>query len=383
MDTSRIVLRRNSANRRVVQGTAAIDGPQVELTSSECIDDMTFSVWLLTLACALLSALLTGAVRRFLLTRNQLAIPNERSSHAVPTPQGGGIAIVAASAIAVATLAALRTVPHDVLIALVGGSLVVAVVGFADDRYDVSAKVRFAVHCAAALWALIWLGGLPSLPVGEGSYSLGIAGYFVGVLGIVWSLNLFNFMDGIDGIAASEAVFVALAGAFLSMYLDVSGSVSAIALILGGACAGFLIWNWPPAKIFMGDVGSGYIGYLIALMALVAARDNHVAWLVWLVLGGVFFVDATTTLVRRFVGRERLFEAHRSHAYQRLAIRWGHRAVTVSVLLVNVFWLLPCAWLVASFPSEAPWIAAVALAPLVVVAIRVGRNDPQPLSRKA
>jgi Fuc2NAc and GlcNAc transferase len=228
------------------------------------------------------------------------------------------------------------------------------------------------VHFGAALWALFWLGGLPALPIGGEVVTFGVGGYVLGALGIVWTLNLFNFMDGIDGIAASEAAFVAFAGASLSLAFGGSPAVPAVALILGCACVGFLLWNWPPAKIFMGDVGSGYLGYSVALVAILAARDNPVAWLVWLMLGGVFFVDATLTLGRRLLRGERVYQAHRSHAYQWLARRWGHRRVTMGVIVVNVAWLLPCAWLASVYPARAGWITVGALTPLVLAAIAAG-----------
>ena len=327
---------------------------------------------LVSIGSLLVSALLTGLMRRFLLSRRLLAIPNERSLHDVPTPQGGGVAIVAATSVALCVLAVLGIVATDVLIAFMGGGAVVALIGFLDDRRGVSPKVRIAVHCAAAVWALIWLGGLPAVPDGLGLLNLGPVGYVTGVLGIVWSLNLFNFMDGIDGIAASEATFMALGGALVSIVIGSSPAVPALALALGGAAIGFLLWNWPPAKIFMGDVGSGYLGYTIALIIIVAARDNPVIWLVWLILGAVFFVDATVTLVRRWIRRERVYEAHRSHAYQWLARRWGHRPVTVAVLLLNVLWLLPCAWLAAVYPEHAAWITLVALTVVVLAAVGAG-----------
>jgi Fuc2NAc and GlcNAc transferase len=147
----------------------------------------------------------------------------------------------------------------------------------------------------------------------------------------------------------------------------------AVACIFCAASAGFLIWNWPPAKIFMGDVGSGYLGYVIAVLAMAATRDSPVAVWVWLILGGVFFVDATVTLARRSLTGERLHEAHRSHAYQWLARRWrSHRRVTLSVLAVNVFWLLPAAWLAMRYPRFAVWSLAGAFVPLIIVAIAAG-----------
>ena len=184
---------------------------------------------------------------------------------------------------ALLALALRGTVRLDLLAALAGGGLAVAFVGFADDRRSLSATTRLTVHFAAALWALAWLGGgLPPLRVGTHLVSFGWAGYVFGALGIVWAINLFNFMDGIDGIAASEAIFVALAGALLSVPMAASTSVGLVALVLAATCGGFLLWNWPPAKIFLGDVGSGYLGYVIVVLALAATQDNPIALWLWL-----------------------------------------------------------------------------------------------------
>ena len=154
------------------------------------------------------------------------------------------------------------------------------------------------------------------------------------------------------------------------------------ALVFGAACAGFLLWNWPPAKIFMGDIGSGYIGYTVAVIALAAARDNPVALWIWLILGGIFFVDATATLVRRMFRGERIYEAHRSHAYQRLARRWGsHRPITFAVLLINVAWLAPCAGLATLHPEFAAGLCALAWFPLLCLVLLVGaglEDTPRP-----
>src|SRR5205807_6453291 len=139
-------------------------------------------------------------------------------------------------------------------------------VGFVDDRYGLKTWPRLAVHVLAALWALTWLGGLPAMLVGNQALSFGAAGYVIGAIAMVWVLNLFNFMDGIDGLAASEGIFVTWAGGLLAAAAaaPVPSAVSPAAWVVGAACAGFLLWNWPPAKIFLGDVGSGYLGYIIA-----------------------------------------------------------------------------------------------------------------------
>ena len=326
-------------------------------------------VGLLTLAA---SAALTLLVRRLAFAHGILDIPNERSSHTNVTPRGGGLAIVATATVAMVWLGLSGAVPLDELIAMSGG-IVVALIGFLDDRFGLRTVVRLAVHVGAASWAVFWLGGLPPLSIGSHVVQLGWTGHVLGVIGLVWTLNLFNFMDGIDGIAASESVFIACGGALLSMTGDSGSDVSAIALVFGAACCGFLVWNWPPAKIFMGDVGSGYIGYVIGVLALAATRISpHFLW-VWLILAGTFFVDATVTLIRRLLRGERIYQAHRSHAYQWLARKWSsHQRVTVAVWGVNLMWLLPCAFAAARFAQHAMWIACVALVPVVALAILLG-----------
>jgi Fuc2NAc and GlcNAc transferase len=334
---------------------------------------MSSDALLLGVASLLTSALLTALVRRLAVAHGFLDIPNERSSHSCATPRGGGMAIVVTATAAVLVLAAQGSVPRDLCMALVGGGIAVAVVGFVDDRFAVPAGVRLAVHLLAAAWAVYWLGGLTAVRLGDHIAPLGWLGRALAVLGIVWVLNLFNFMDGIDGIAASEAVFVACAGALLSA---AGSGVTGAAGVFAGACAGFLLWNWPPAKIFLGDVGSGYLGYAIAVLALAATRADSAAVCVWLILGGVFFVDATVTLLRRLLRGERVYEAHRSHAYQWLARRWGsHAKVTAAVLSVNVLWLLPCAVFATRRPGLAAATVIFAFAPLVLLAIASGRRE--------
>jgi len=321
------------------------------------------------------SALLTGIVRRVALSSGLVDVPNSRSSHKQTTARGGGLSVVFATTVGVIALAIIGVVSTHLLVAVTIGGGVVALVGFLDDRYSVRPGVRFVVHVGAAVWALIWLGGLPPLCFGDHLIKMGAVGYLIGVLGIVWALNLFNFMDGIDGIAASEAVFVAGAGALLSA--GGGAGVTDAAAVFACACAGFLIWNWPPAKIFLGDVGSGYLGYLIAVLALAATRENPIALWAWLILGGVFFVDATVALLRRVLRGERVYEAHRSHAYQWLVRRWSsHSKVTCAVLIVNVLWLLPCAVFATRRPGLAAATVIFAFAPLVLLAIAVsGRRE--------
>jgi Fuc2NAc and GlcNAc transferase len=321
-------------------------------------------------AAFLATVLLTYVARRVAVRQGILDVPNVRSSHRAPTPRGGGIAIVLVVTAAIAGLAGCGIVSRDFALTLGGGGLVVAAVGFADDRRPLPSRVRLAVHCAAALWALYWLGGLAPLRVGAHDANLGMGGEVLAFLGIVWTLNLFNFMDGIDSLAASEAVFVLAAGGALAAG---SGQVATLAWIGAGSAAGFLLWNWPPARIFLGDVGSGFLGYLIAVLPLAAARTDSAAPWVWLILGGAFFADATVTLARRVLRGEAPHEAHRTHAYQWLTRRWdSHLRASLAVMALNTLCLLPLARLAARQPSSALLVALATLAVLALLVRLVG-----------
>jgi Fuc2NAc and GlcNAc transferase len=319
------------------------------------------------------SVLLTGIVRRFALASGLTDVPNPRSSHTRITARGGGLAVVLTTTAGVIVLALAGVVSKPLFMTVAIGGGTIALVGYLDDRRQVRPVLRFIVHACAALWALGWLGGLPPLLFGDHLIKLGAAGYVLGALGIVWVLNLFNFMDGIDGIAATEAIFITCAAVLAGLIRGWPAEVPAASWVLAFASAGFLCWNWPPAKVFLGDVGSGYLGYIIAVLALTSAQTDPVALWVWLILGGAFFVDATVTLVRRWLRRDRVFEPHRSHAYQWLTRRWGsHGKVTGTVFAVNLVWLLPWSMLAANLPYYASVAVIGALVPLAVLAVLLG-----------
>jgi Fuc2NAc and GlcNAc transferase len=287
--------------------------------------------------------------------------------------------MVAVTSCSLLILYAAGKIPLPLAAALLPGGLSVAAVGFWDDVRSAPVALRMAVHFGAAVWAVYCLGGTAVLHMGALAPDLGIMGSALSVLAIVWTLNLFNFMDGIDGIAASEAAFILFGAAILGLFLaNVSPAAVAPALIAGAACLGFLKWNWAPARIFMGDVGSGYLGYLIAVIAVHGSQTSGINIYSWLILGGVFFVDATLTLCRRLLRRERVHEAHRTHAYQWLARRWGsHARVTVTVIIINIVWLFPCAALAVEYPAHGLWICLIALMPLGVCALRSGAGRPE------
>lgn len=294
--------------------------------------------WALGLAalCGGVSLALTGIVRAYALRYQLLDTPNARSSHSVPTPKGGGIAVLAATILGLALGVGLSLIEARLAVTLAVGMLLLSTVGWLDDTREVRASVRFAVHLAVACWTLCQLGGLPLVRVVNGVASVGALGYLLGVVGIVWSINLFNFMDGIDGLAGSQVVLIFGAGAMLLLARG-DASLGLIAIVVAAASAGFLAWNWPPAKLFLGDVGSGALEYLVAALAIASENSHSVPLVAFVILGGVFIVDATITLLRRLARGGRATEAHRDHAYQRLTRAWGsHRSVTVGAAGVTM-----------------------------------------------
>jgi Fuc2NAc and GlcNAc transferase len=285
----------------------------------------------LGLTAFLASAGLSGLARRYAQAHGLLDLPNERSSHSVPTPRGGGLAIAAVVLAGLVLLALMGRVGPRLALALGGGGALVAAVGWVDDRRGLSVSVRLMAHVAAAAWTVAWLRGMPLLTVGAGAVHLGVGGALLAVLGVVWLTNLYNFMDGIDGLAAAEAVTVGLLGTLLLAPRE--PSLALVALLLAAAAAGFLVWNWSPARLFMGDVGSGFLGFFFGGLAMASENVHAVPALLWLVLLGPFFVDATVTLLWRMARGERWAAGHRSHAYQRaVQAGWSHRRVTGAVI---------------------------------------------------
>jgi Fuc2NAc and GlcNAc transferase len=312
---------------------------------------------------ALLAGFLTTAGLLLILVRfaSQLklvAYPNQRSSHSVPTPTGGGIAI----AVPVLLWCAFAPEAIGVHLALAGG--VLALTGFLDDVYDLPALPRFVIQ-AGCVGGFLYATGAAS-----GVLVLGLTG-----LGVLWFVNLFNFMDGIDGIAAGQALVFGVG------VLLVSGAtltwLESFVWVVVGSSLGFLIFNWHPARIFMGDAGALLLGICIPAIAIGLDRSGDVPLVASLILLAAFLFDATFTLgVRVFTGQQ-FTAAHRSHLYQRLARQWGHGRATTAFLLYAGLWLLPLAAGAARAPAHGPWLWAMAILPLLVLAIRyrAGRRD--------
>lgn len=335
---------------------------------------MFFLLIAAVVACSLLG---TWLLRRYALARNIIDVPNARSSHSIPTPRGGGVAIVASYLAALPFLVWAGSLSIAMAVALAGSGALIAALGFLDDHGHVAARWRLLGHFAASIWALCWLGGLPSVSMFGTVVDLGWVGHVLALFYLVWLLNLYNFMDGIDGIASVEALTVCLGVCLLYFLVDAPELIGAPA-ILAAAVAGFLFWNFPPARIFMGDAGSGFLGIILGVLSLQAAWHTSALLWAWLIMLGVFVIDATLTLLRRLLRGDKVYEAHRSHAYQFASRQYGrHMPVTIAVLLINLVWLLPIAIAVALEAVDGVVGIAIAYTPLVGLALRFNAGRPE------
>lgn len=320
----------------------------------------------LCLLALLVSFLLTWFLRQYALKKHVLIDdPNQRSSHSLPTPRGGGIAIVLAFC-SVFVLFEYTERPMF-LFSVLGAGVLVAAVGFFDDLKSLSPRIRLVGHLLAAVLIISGLGGVPPIKIFGWHISETLFGYGLAVLAVVWMINLFNFMDGIDGIAAVQVISVCFGCALLALsqgYID----WIFLPILLMFATLGFALFNFPPASIFMGDAGSGFLGIMLAVLILqLGWVDARLFW-VGIILHAVFIADATCTLFYRVFQGEKLYLAHRTHAYQIAAQKLNsHLVVTVLVGLINILWLLPLAGLMLFDWIELPATLVLAYVPIIAV----------------
>lgn len=334
--------------------------------------------WLLitTLGCSLL---LTGGLRHYALSGQRLMdVPNARSAHSTPTPRGGGVAIAVSFLLALFPVLYASPELAPLVWALFGAGSGVALLGFLDDHGHIAARWRLLGHFIAAGWALYWLHGFPPLSLAGWIVDLGWLGHLLAAVYLVWLLNLYNFMDGLDGLASVEAIIVCLGSVLIVVGSDNHWVLVVPELLLACAVAGFLFWNAPPARIFMGDAGSGFLGISLGILSIQAAQQNPEFLWCWLILLGVFIVDATLTLLRRLFLGEKIYQAHCRHAYQYAARHYGrHLPVTLGVSLINLFWLLPLACAVGWGYIEGVVGLIIAYVPLIRLALHFRAGLPE------
>ena len=311
------------------------------------------TISLILAACATITGILTFIYIRYARAKNLMDIPNHRSSHQVPVPRGGGAAFTITFLVAVALLTFFGAVSYASGLAVFLVGSVAALIGYYDDKFNLTAKVRLAFHFFAAgilvyvadyvrVFDLVWY-----------YIDIGYLGILFTLLMTVWLLNLYNFMDGINGIAGGEAVTVAGGGALI-FFLAGDIESALLSAVLACCVLGFMPFNFPKAKVFMGDIGSGFLGVVFASLLVVTYGNNPDSFWIWLILLGVFIVDSTYTLLYRLLTGFKPHHAHRSHAYQKLAQKLNsHCRVSSLIYAINLLWLAPLAYGVANeaFPG--------------------------------
>lgn len=321
----------------------------------------SFTTTIFLLVIFLASLLGTWAVLRCARKYGWIAKPNHRSSHKVPTPRGGGIAIGFVFVVGLLALWITGVVSRPLALAFLGGGLLLGLVSFFDDRRNVHVGIRLAVHFIAVAWALFFIGDMKTMDIGWRLWHLDFLTHLV-PLGMVWMVNMYNFMDGIDGLAGSEAV---IAGGVGGGLLAASGAwdLALVAWLIAAASAGFLVFNWPPARIFMSDVGSILLGFAFIVLAVASERSGALPFFVWLILLMVFVVDASLTTIRRFIKGEKWFAGHHNFGFQQLLKRgFSHKQITLGIIGANA---------VLSALAILAWWKPVLLLPLFVLSLVV------------
>jgi len=330
---------------------------------------MNSILWLVGL-CFIVSIVGTYFYRAISIRKGIIANPNYRTLHVHPIPRGGGLVFSQIFVLIVIILWLMDIVSYEIMMALgVGGGLA-SLLGFIDDVANIRAFIKLIFQGCLAAWILVWFDGGPVTSV---SWLPVWVAWLISWLLLIWLINLYNFMDGVDGMASSGAIYICVVLASILYISDGPFYLITLFLLLAASCLGFLLFNWPPASIFMGDSGSVFLGYCFGVFIFATTMNSDVSFWTWLVVLGYFAGDTTTTTTLRVLTVKKWYGAHRSNAYQNLARMWGsHMKVTGGVLIYHVIWLLPLAvW--SNLQSEfAPIAAALALLPSIIWAFRFG-----------
>ena len=305
-----------------------------------------YTVLVFSVIFFILSFFLTYYLIHYAIKKDIIDHPNERSSHDIPTPRGGGLSIVV-SLIACTVFLFFKNEFAISNLSILGlGVLIISIVGLVDDVVNLNAVTRAILYLAAS--ATLVLYSVSNIY----DYSLmNILVVSIFIIFISWLTNLFNFMDGADAIAGIQTIAAAFPAGLL-LYITNERETALLCFTLAASTAGFLVWNWPPAKIFMGDVGSCTIGYFFGGIIVINYLQNSLSIYIWLVLLSFFIVDATLTLIKRMVNKEKWYQAHRSHAYQRyLQMGYTHKQLAIIIALFSMLILWPMTYLAYKIPE--------------------------------
>ena len=311
---------------------------------------MNFYLYLsLFIFLVFISSLVTGLIRRFSINNKLYDIPNMRSSHDIPKPKGGGVSIVIILLATIFVLTLLRMIDPSFSLSMLIGLSIVAVTGLIDDFRNLPILIRAILYVFASVLSIYLIGGMSYLSIDNYSINLGYISFALSIIFVVWLTNLYNFMDGTDGFAAIQTICVAIfCGSLLYSTADTSYVI--ILFCLASSTIGFLYWNWSPAKIFMGDVGSCTIGFLFGMLSIYMQKAEIMSISIWLILLAPFIGDSTFTLLKRMINREKWYKAHNSHAYQKLyKLGWSHSKLAIGLLILNILIIWPFAYIVFAY----------------------------------
>ena len=329
----------------------------------------------LCVGCAALTYSLAHLYRLVTTAFQIVDTPNHRSAHEGLIPTGAGISFVLVFLVGLYLNSEYEVLagPNQVFLQVVPALLVVAIAGFLDDYRPLPWKIRFVIHAICCTY-IVWVAGVPLVNTLGVELNLGFVGNILAVLGLIWFLNLYNFMDGIDGIAAGEAVFTLFVAAAIAIYFDL-GEVTHPVVLLFACSFGFLIINWPKARVFMGDCGSGFLGLTFGVF--VVTETMLPIWS-WLILLGWFVTDALLTITLRLFRKQRIHEAHSEHAYQHLNRAVGTVKTLLLVFVINTVWLLPLAALAAISKDWGFGLVILAYMPLIITEYYCGAGQTTP-----
>lgn len=332
----------------------------------------------LILSSFLIAFCLTYGVKQYALKKGIQNAPDERSSHEGVIPHGGGFAITVAYIFAIIVGYFLGYFDQDVILTIVLCGGIISMVGFFDDHKPMSVSVRIAIQFACAIVAIWLLEGFPKISYGWFILDWGIYGYIIGVFALVWLTNLYNFMDGIDGFASIEAMTTTGCMALILLINSKFESVWQLNILLVASVLGFFFWNFPKAKIFMGDVGSYFLGFVMGVLMIKSWYLTIDIIFSWVILLTVFITDATYTLVVRIVRGERFYLPHRSHAYQIISRKYdSHIKVSTMLIFINIGYLFPIAFLVATKDIHPLTGLAITYIPMILLAAFVKAGIPE------
>lgn len=329
---------------------------------------MTYLIFISVLiAVFVFTIAVIGLIRVYALQHFIIDTPNDRSSHTIPTPRGGGAGIILMVIACIVLMGVLEKLSLEATLAFSGGGIIVAYTGWLDDNKNISVLWRMVLYSMATIWALFWL---QKTHFNNMNHSILISEIVINIIftiGILWIINLFNFMDGTDAFAAIQSICTSTVLCILFWLEGQNILLVIFSVILISSC-GFLSWNFPPAKIFMGDVGSCTLGFFFGIFAIYTEINNLMSITIWLILLAPFIGDATFTLTKRIITKEKWYKAHNSHAYQRLYVMgFSHKKLVFGLLIINTIFMWPLSFIAYMYSSAE--ITMVLLAYMIVAII--------------